>query len=139
MDPRADMDELLDAVLPFARQMVEEYGEFHPMGASMGADGLVAQVGAYTGEEFPAGEDVIELLTADPAQRAEQGELRGAAICANVTVDLPDLGRTDAIQVAIEHRDADPIIVLMPYAKKWLRGWAFRELIAGPGQRTIFP
>ncbi|MEA2711218.1 MAG: hypothetical protein QOF78_3819 [Phycisphaerales bacterium] len=34
-----DLDELLNALIPFAQQMLAEHGEFFPFGASMDAKG----------------------------------------------------------------------------------------------------
>jgi hypothetical protein len=66
-DPREVMNELLDACLPFARQMIEQHGEFHPFGASMTPDGTLHLDGVDPGKEFPPGQDVVELLTVPSA------------------------------------------------------------------------
>ncbi len=137
-DPRAEMEELLDAVLPFARGMIEDHGEFHPAAASMDAAGEIGFVAAYTGEEFPPGGHLIALMTSELRDQAEHGTIRASAVFANVTVELPAIGRTDAIQVVIEHRDADPVTVHLPYRKKRLRGREFGDLVAMPGERSIF-
>jgi len=36
-----DLDQLLNAVLPFAQQMLSKHGEFFPFGASMTIDGEI--------------------------------------------------------------------------------------------------
>jgi len=40
-----EVDALLNAVLPFAQQMLEKYGQFYPLGASMDKSGKVGLVG----------------------------------------------------------------------------------------------
>jgi hypothetical protein len=45
MTPKADCEALMNAVLPFAEQMLDRHGAFHPFGGAMGADGEVAAAG----------------------------------------------------------------------------------------------
>jgi len=136
-DPRDEMDELLNACLPFARQMLEQHGEFHPFGATITSEGQLGLEGADPGEEFPAGQDLVQFLVSALKTRAAQNAIKATAICANVTMKRP-AGDRDAVPVAIEHRDAQPIVVFMPYRKKRLRGYDFDELSAAEGVSTIF-
>ena len=59
---RPDLDALLNALLPFAKQMLAKHGEFHPFGASMNNDGEISMTAGYTGDEHPEASEVIELL-----------------------------------------------------------------------------
>jgi hypothetical protein len=99
-DPREEMNELLNACLPFARQMIEQHGEFHPFGASMTPDGTLHLDGVDPGEEFPPGQDVVELLSTAMRTKAELHAINAAAICANVDMKLPSGQTQDVIQVA---------------------------------------
>jgi hypothetical protein len=57
------------------------------------------------------------------ARSAASGEIRAAAICADVRITPPESGdQTDAIRTSIEHADGDPVEVFMPYAKTRMRG-----------------
>jgi hypothetical protein len=89
LDARADMDELLNALLPFAQQMIEQHGEFYPSGASMTAQGEVSLVAADTGEEMPASQDLIQASTGSLRQRADADEIRAAAIVAELSSSCP--------------------------------------------------
>ena len=48
---RADLDNLLNSLLPFAQQMLKRYGEFYPFARVLTAEGEIAAVAAYTGDE----------------------------------------------------------------------------------------
>ena len=49
-EAQADMDNMLDAALPFAQQMLTKHGEFYPYAVSMSAGGEVAMVAADVGK-----------------------------------------------------------------------------------------
>src|SRR4051812_25752264 len=107
------MDRLLDTLLPFAEQMLRKHGEFFPFAAAVGSDGEVAFVGAATEDDRPQSPEVVELLYEGLAKQAAAGEIRGAAVCADVQLDTGD-----AVRVAIEHADAEPVFCFLPYEKK---------------------
>ena len=98
------MDTLLGALLPFARQMLDKHGEFFPYAAALDQSGEVQMVAAETGEEHPDSSEMIDLLYEGLARQASAGEIRVAAVCADVRVSASgSSGMTDAIRVAIEH------------------------------------
>jgi hypothetical protein len=131
------MNQLLNACLPFARQMIEKHGEFFPFGASLEPDGAVNMVAAGTHEQVPASQQLIEELTGAFRTRAQRSEIRAAAICANIEMKTPER-RSDAIQVTIEHVGADPVRVFMSYRNAPSSGYEFDEVSAAEATRTIF-
>jgi|Deesub1362A_J573_1020465.scaffolds.fasta_scaffold05615_2 hypothetical protein len=61
--PEADVEELLNMVLPFAKQMLEKYGEFFPYGGVMKPSGEITPVTVHDGERLlPNLEKTIFLL-----------------------------------------------------------------------------
>ena len=60
-----DLDVLLNAVIPLAQQMLEKYGEFYPLGASMDAQGKAGLVGVMPKSEYPQAQEIIDLLTSE--------------------------------------------------------------------------
>src|SRR5947207_3237886 len=54
-----DLNELLNASLPFAQEMLAKHGEFFPFGRSMDVGGGIAHVAGWTGEEQPPSQEVI--------------------------------------------------------------------------------
>jgi hypothetical protein len=77
---RPDLDAVLNALLPFAQQMLAKHGEFFPFGASMSAEGEVAAVAAEPGEAMSAAA-VIEMLEKGFRETATAGGIRAAGIC----------------------------------------------------------
>ena len=62
MEPKEAAEYLMNDGITFATQMLCEYGEFHPYGQSLGADLKIVSIGAYDGDEFPKGADLLQLL-----------------------------------------------------------------------------
>ena len=110
-EAQADMDNMLDAALPFAQQMLAKHGEFYPYAVSMSADGQVAMVAADIGKEKPASLDLLAVLYQRLA--AEAKELRAAAIVSDVKLGSGG----DAIRVEIEHQGG-ALAVVLPYKKR---------------------
>jgi hypothetical protein len=140
MTPRDEKDALLNLVLPFSVQSIEQYGEIHPHGALVQEDGDLAGRMAEVGDEFPPGEALIEALNAGFRTEAAQGRIRATAIAANVTIEQGG-NAADAIRVIIEHRDDDPvaIAVFMPYGRADENSqWEFGELQAEVAEPQVF-
>ena len=114
-----DLNELLNTLLPFAKQTLGEHGEFYPFGAWMCNDGRVVDVGAKDPEtDYPRSQRLIELLTEAFRQRAHAGEIRAAGACFDVLIQPPkEQQKSDAIQLALEHRDGEAADVFLPYRR----------------------
>lgn len=131
------MDNLLDAAIKFAQDMLAKRCEFYPFGASVSDAGQVGMAAADPGlGDHPDSLSVIEALTEGFRSAAAGGEIRAAAICCDVRVDDDGSGMTDAIRVTIEHRDDEPVHVLLPY--RLGDELAYGELRAARAPRTIF-
>lgn len=137
--PRDEMDALLDALLPFAQQMIGKHGEFYPFAAALDSSGEIQMVAGHTGEERPDSSELIELLYEGLSQQASSGEIRAAGVCADVRVTPPgSRDVTDAIRVAIEHTGSEPVEVFLPYVGRKFRGAQYGELFAQPGTARVF-
>src|SRR4051794_11910271 len=112
---QADIDVLVNAVLPFAQQQLEARGEFFPFGATVGADGQIALAAADPGEaERPESLSVLDALY--DGVRADRGSLRAAAFVADVLLD-----GGDAIRVELEHAEGASMSVALPYNRGRIR------------------
>jgi hypothetical protein len=129
---QADMDEMLNAALPFAQQMLAKRGEFYPYAFSMSSGGEIQMVAADTGTEKPASLDLLALLHEGLASQAS--ELRAAAIVSDVKLGSGE----DAIRLEIEHREGAVLAVVLPY-KKQRGGIKYGDLAAIPGEHRIWP
>ncbi len=126
--PREEMDALLDALLRFAQQMLDDHGEFYPFAAAISSAGELEMVATVSGQEHPDSSEVIELLYEGLALRAAASEIRATGVCADVRVTPPgSTDKTDAIRVSIEHASGDPVEVLVPYRKRKLRAAEYGE------------
>jgi hypothetical protein len=115
-DPKVDCEALLNAVLPFAEQMLATCGELIPFAGAMRPDGEIVSVAGYDGNEQPRSTDIIDLITESFAASARDGEYLSTAIVYCARVKLPSMEeKSDAIAVALDHRDDYSIIVFLPY------------------------
>lgn len=134
-----DLDELLNALLPFAQQMLAEHGEFLPFGAVMRADGTIAAVAGDTGDEQPPSEQVVGVLVSGFRQQASKGEIKAAGVCLDVKVSHPDgSGTTDAVCARLEHASGEAVEVYLPYKKKFLGRIKYGDIFAGTGEKQVF-
>src|SRR6266480_3062129 len=105
--PKADCEALMNAILPFAKQMLNRYGAFYPFGGTMRSDGQLTPVAGYDGREHPPSADIIEFLTAAFIAGAKQGEFKATALVYDVRVRMPSNGdKSDAIAVSLNHRES---------------------------------
>lgn len=137
--PRDETDDLLDAAVTFAQEMLARRGEFYPFGAVVTAEGAVALSAADPGlGDYPDSVSVIDALRQAFKRQAQTGEIRGAAICCDVRVEDDGSGMTDAIRTTIEHREDEPVHVLLPYRLGNDRTASYGELRAARAEPTIF-
>jgi hypothetical protein len=91
--PKEECEALMSAVVPFAQRMLSQYREFYPFGGAMGTDGKIVEVGASTGSEHPASQDLVALLEAGFREGARTGRYRATALVIDMLVVPP--GKTD--------------------------------------------
>jgi len=134
-----DLDELLNAALPFARKMLLKRGEFHPFGVSLSPTGVSTMAGVWDGREPPPATDVITELREVFREKAAGGGLKACAICFDARVVPPGAtAKTDAIGVELEHESGEAVQVFLPYAKGWFGRIRYGELFASQGKRFAF-
>ena len=75
------MAQVLNALLPFAEQMLDRHGEFYPFATAMTSAGEIAAVSADVGEEHPEPTAVAETLYAILPRGAISRPRACASIC----------------------------------------------------------
>ena len=136
-DPKDEIQQLLNYLLPFAEQMLSNHGEFYPYAATMDAGGEVQAVAAAEGEQPDVGE-LLTTLHAVLREQAADGAIRASGIAADVTLTDPDSGEErDAVQLELDHVEAEAVDVYVPY-ETGTEGIKFGELVAAAGQAPIF-
>ncbi|HNB26245.1 MAG TPA: hypothetical protein PLR41_04750 [Alphaproteobacteria bacterium] len=137
--PKQDCQALVDASLPFAWKMLAEFGSFHPYAAAMKATGEIVSVAAQDGRADPPAADVIRQLRNAFTEAARNGEYRATAVFYDVfAAKSAQEPKTDAVAVALDHRDGYSVVTLYPYRikdKALTRG----EPFAQRGTGGIFP
>ena len=107
---------LLNEVLPFAEQMLCNYGEFLPYAGTLRPSGEVVSISGHDGREHPPSKDVIDLLAAGLCEGASNGEYVATALVYDVRVTPPtEREATDAIAAELEHKDGYAVTVFFPY------------------------
>ena len=137
-DAKTETEALLNELVPLAEALLTKYGEFYPFGAVMDFGGGIIRRESYPGGEHPRSQDVIDLLRKGMRIDAESGDIKAAAIAYDVRLaDGNPAGMSDAIAVALDHRDDYSVIVAVPYR---LQGGQIEigELFAEPGSNQIF-
>lgn len=132
---RADCERLLNAVLPMAVELLRRHGEFYPYGGAIGHDGAIVSLAGYDTRAMPPAADLVATLKQGFVQGARAGEYIATALVQDVSVVIPDtrLG-SDAVAVALDHRDGYSVVVVMPYTLKGAEiSWGETYTLEGEG------
>jgi len=134
-----DLDTVLNALLPFAQQMLVKHGEFHPFGASMTVSGEVSLAAGMPETEKSESTTVIETLTFGFRQQATDGLIRAMGICFDSRVVPPGASeKVDAICSRLEHMNGESAEVFLTYKKGWFGRVKYGSLFASKGDSQIF-
>lgn len=137
-EAKEDTEVLLNDLVPFAEKLLVKCGEFYPVGAVLDIGGGIIHKASYTGEEHSKSQELIDLLRKGMRIDAKSGAIKAAAIAYDVRLgDGNPSGMSDAIAVALDHKDGYSVIVGVPYR---LRDGDLEigELFALPGSNEIF-
>jgi hypothetical protein len=137
-EPTDEIQEILSFLLPYAERMLNEHGEFYPYAAALGSDGELNAVATGVDDDSPDVAEALLALHVGLRERAAEGAIRASGIAADVTLTDPDSGETtDAVQVELDHADADAVDIFVPYETEG-EGIKFGELVAAEGREPVF-
>jgi hypothetical protein len=137
-EPTEEIQELLNFLLPQAERMLGEQGEFYPYAAAVESDGSIEPVAPGVDNGDPDVGDILVALHKDLRDQAAEGAIRASGIAADVTLTDPDSGETtDAVQLELDHADADAVDIYVPYVSS-SDGVTFGELVAAEGREPVF-
>ena len=135
---RAESQQLMNAALPFAEQMLEKHGEFFPYGLALNTEGKIVSVAGHSEKQQPQASEIIQIIKSGFIEGAKLGQYRATALVYDVRVALPSSGnKSDAIAVSLNHKDDYSVIVHLPY-KIEAGKITFGELFAIRGENDIF-
>ena len=139
MTPKLESEDLMNAMLPVAKRMLREYGEFFPYGGYMKPDGEIVHVGAKKPRtDRPKSKDLIAILENSFRELATQRKCKAVAIIYDVVAPPPNSNRqSNAIQVCLEHVDHYSVEVFFPY--RIIEGEVvFEDIFAQAGKHRFF-
>jgi hypothetical protein len=137
LSPRDEMNDLLNAAVEVASELLESNGEFDPFALALQGDGKVIHLEAENVEEEAEAETLVENLRQTLRERLP--ELRAIAVVADVTVEDEEAeAMTAAVSIQMEHINSDPIDCFVPYE---INGdeLEMADLVGEPGTRHVFP
>ncbi len=138
-DPKIDCESLMSAALPLAEKMLLSDKEFYPYGSAMKPNGEIVSVAGYDGRGHPSSADIIRLLKDGFIDGARTNKYKATALVYDVRVTLPSSEKkSDAIAVALNHRDNYSVIVFFPYQIDEGR-LKIGDAFAQKGEADIFP
>jgi len=135
--PRDEMNDLLNAAVEVASELLESNGEFDPFALALQGDGKVIHLEAENVDEDAEAETLVENLRQTLRERLP--ELRAIAVVADVTVEDEEAeAMSAAVSIQMEHINSDPIDCFVPYE---INGdeLEMADLVGEPGTRHIFP
>ena len=120
MEPQEQAEQLVNAVLPLAEQMLKEHGEFLPYAGVIKADGQIEVM-----QFSPEGSEPKTLLTAKQMHQgatemlregAQTGDYTTTALVSNVYVVKPGTeDKVEAVAVSIDDAEGNSMEVFFPY------------------------
>ena len=138
MTPKEESESLMAEMLPFAKHLLGSYGEFPPFGGLIKTDEQIILLGAGRAEELASRAELVSVLSDGFRQRALTGEIRAAAIVAQVTVPVSGQTETvEAVRISLDHHDGYAVQVFFPYRRNGTVV-TFAEPFASPGTSFAF-
>jgi hypothetical protein len=140
MNAKQDAERLMNEVVPIAKRMLEDYGEFFPYGAYIKPSGEIVHIGADDNDtDHPRSKDLLYVLRDSFSAMAKVGECIATAIVFGVVVDMPNThSKSDAIRVCLEHSDSYSAEVFFPYAVADDGQVVYGLTFAQEGKRELF-
>lgn len=136
--PKEEAELLLGAVLPFAEQQLQKYGEFFPFSAML-VNGEIQMLTTYDGDEHPESQKVIDDTEQMLTRRAKNGECEATALVYTAFIRNPETGKKeDAVCVNLDHKDDYTVTVVYTYLLDEKSNVQFFAPTAMKGEGKIF-
>jgi hypothetical protein len=139
MKSKQEAEKLMNEMLPLAKRMLREHGEFFPYGGYMKPNGEIVHVGVEDAStEHPKSKELITILQKSFEKLVNEQQCKAVAIVCNVVVSVPETNhKSDAIQICLEHVGNYSAEVFFPYhiANNEVK---FEKIFAQQGKRQFF-
>ena len=143
--PRSDYERLYAAALTHAVGLIHAQGTFVPFALALAPGGAgMGEVRPDVGPHRPGrrADDVVAEVRGLLAARAQAGEIRASVLLSDVRLlKRDDGGVPDAVRLELEHRDAGPLTLAVPYTPEAGQADepALHPAVALPAERHVFP
>jgi len=131
----SDADDLLEVLIPFAKDQLRRRGGFIPFGASIANDGNLRLTMVGDGDDLDATEQ-LRIMRHGLREQAAESEIRASGVCWDAVVTT-DGKRTDAIGVHLEDNEGS-VEIYIPYSKRFLRGYEYGEMLGSDCAPQVF-
>ena len=137
-DAQAEAEELVNAVLPRAEDMLIARGEFLPFGGAVTVDGEITQLAVGDEHRDSSIEDVIEALKGKLRNGADTNTYRATALVFPIQAQLPGSDdETEAVAIALDHQANYSVVLIIPYVLSE-GAVEFGEAVAQQGEDDMF-
>lgn len=138
MDSRQKAEQLINALMPYAEQMLTENGGFLPYGGVIAPDEEIHLVQFAEENEPVQAQDVFERANVALRAGAQDGKWTTTALVADVTVTKPgEQEAQQAVSFALDDAEGNSVEVFFPYTLKE-SGVDFGTAFAQQGANQIF-
>jgi hypothetical protein len=132
-----EFHQLVAALVPFTRFMLQRYGAFLPVAAVV-RSGEVRMIAPDMDRPTATVPERIQLITEALREHAEDAACAAVAYCVGVRVTDTHTGDvTNAAQVIFEHRSGEALHAFFPYRKSG-DGFVFAQPMLRLSARAIF-
>lgn len=136
--PEQEVRTLGDYGIAYTTRALQSGAEFYPFAFVMRTDGAIQRVAPSELPRFPTQVELLQTLERGFAEKAVNGKYRAIAIVADVVISMPDGRESDAIQLALEHREGFCRNVFYPYTLSEESVLSFHEPVSGKRTGKIF-
>lgn len=135
-----DLNQLLNALMTYAQQLLNQQGQFLPFAAAIRAGGEVELIGGQAGGDDTSAQEIRAALLEGLRQGARDGKYRATGLCSDMRVQRGGAGpATDAIGVVLEHSDGTALSVYLPYERQSPGRVQYGDLYSAAAEIRIFP
>lgn len=137
-DAQTEAEELVNAVLPHAEDMLVAHGEIFPFGGALTLDGELAELSVGEEHRNSPLELIVEELKSRLRGGAGTNTYRATALVFPIRAQLPDRDdETEAVAIELDHQANFSVVLIIPYVLS-AGTVEFGEAVAQQGAHDVF-
>ena len=136
--PEQEVRTLGDYGIAYTTKALQGGAEFYPFAFVMRTDGAIQRIAPGEMPRFPTQVELLQTLESGFAEPAVNVKYRAIALVADVVIAMPDGRESEAIQLALEHREGYCRNVFYPYTLSEEGVLSFEKPVSGKRTGKIF-